>query len=67
MLHVHVSLEWEQHACYTFTCRWIRNNMHAKRSRVVGLRKIIQFTIFIFDSHTIYYLTFRREICDLHR
>ena len=37
MLRVHVSLDWEQHACYTLTCRWIRNNMHATRSRVVGL------------------------------
>jgi len=37
MLHVHVSLGWEQSARYTFTCRWIRNNMHETRPRVVGL------------------------------
>jgi hypothetical protein len=36
MLHVHVLLDWEQHAFYTFTRGWIRNNMHATRSRVVG-------------------------------
>ena len=37
MLHVHVLLDQGQRACYTFTCRWIRNNVHATRSRVVGL------------------------------
>ena len=36
-LHVHVSLDQEQYARYTSTCRWIRNNMHDTRSRIVGL------------------------------